>query len=160
MCVCAWQRRGESTTTTPTVFALNFMFMNLTCVFKEDGGNTMYTGTRSGSILKHDLRSRSTLPICLMNHPLSVCCLRLSPDEHYMYASDFSGKVCMSYHLLPVSVQSTFSTFWHQLIWSRTVNKWRKWQTVTRLSCLYIFVFLVYFNFLQLGMPSSSLNDF
>ncbi|XP_070180239.1 DDB1- and CUL4-associated factor 4-like [Littorina saxatilis] len=60
---------------------------------KEDGGNTMYTGTRRGSILRHDLRSSSALPIHLMSHSTSVCCLRLSPEEQYLYASDFSGNI-------------------------------------------------------------------
>lgn len=60
---------------------------------KEDGGNLLYTGVRNGSILKHDLRSSSTLPVTLMNHKAAVCCLRLSHDEQYLYASDFSGKI-------------------------------------------------------------------
>lgn len=63
------------------------------CKLQQDGGNLMYTGTRRGQILVHDLRSKSTFPQMLINHLSSLTCLRLSPDEHYIYASDFSGKV-------------------------------------------------------------------
>ncbi|XP_076464364.1 DDB1- and CUL4-associated factor 4-like [Babylonia areolata] len=62
---------------------------------KEDGGKKMYTGIRRGSILLHDLRTSNASPVChsKMNHLSSVCCLRLSPEENYVYASDFLGGI-------------------------------------------------------------------
>ncbi|KAL8619648.1 hypothetical protein ACOMHN_019703 [Nucella lapillus] len=62
---------------------------------KEHGGTSLYTGTRKGNILMYDLRRRSSYPVdpVFLKHPVSVCCLRLSPEETYLYSSDFHGRI-------------------------------------------------------------------
>ncbi|KAL5008805.1 hypothetical protein ScPMuIL_014386 [Solemya velum] len=64
-------------------------------VFSRQTGQNLFTGTRRGQILTHDLRSISTRPTCCFNHNTSVCGLQLLQDDVSLVASDVSGKVSL-----------------------------------------------------------------
>ncbi|ESO94176.1 hypothetical protein LOTGIDRAFT_232438 [Lottia gigantea] len=53
----------------------------------------LYSGTKKGQIVTHDLRSKSVRPIKCISHKSSISHLLLSTDDKYLYASDYSGKI-------------------------------------------------------------------
>ncbi|KAL8617651.1 hypothetical protein ACOMHN_047897 [Nucella lapillus] len=66
---------------------------------ESDGGHLLYCGVQDGSLLMHDVRRGSRMPIVLMSPRRghlwrhSICDLKLSPDERFVYAGDISGQI-------------------------------------------------------------------
>ncbi|KAK3094181.1 hypothetical protein FSP39_025105 [Pinctada imbricata] len=80
------RRMWEFNTNNSDVFSQVFSGMN---------GRSLYSGTRNGKILIHDLRSRSTYPTSRVSMSSSVCSLRLLQNNIHLLASDVRGKVCL-----------------------------------------------------------------
>lgn len=65
----------------------------LSQVFSGQGKPCLYSGTRKGQILTHDLRSNSVRPVDCLRMTSSISCLRLLQDDVRLLASDVKGKI-------------------------------------------------------------------
>ncbi|KAH9519523.1 hypothetical protein Btru_002923 [Bulinus truncatus] len=63
-------------------------------IFSSDACNLLYSGTRSGLILAHDVRCQSRAQREMKQH-FGVGCLKLLRNDNYILGSDFSGTICM-----------------------------------------------------------------
>ncbi|KAK3603064.1 hypothetical protein CHS0354_015757 [Potamilus streckersoni] len=68
----------------------------LSQVFTSQHGYFLFSGTKKGQILTHDMRSSSTKPCSSpLQQDLGVCSLRLLKNDVDLIAADFTGKVCL-----------------------------------------------------------------